>query len=151
MPTLTSHHGLPAGLVDYALTPSDIIAMAGAPVGLYHIQMAVGVRHCQPSKHGVIGCLPQGSLVLPLNASPRLLVHVVIASPTSAIGKLQQHQGVKRLLLFSECTLEVMCLLHLWKTALLKLVAVAYQKGMPPVFLPLVNWLPAQTGCAPSS
>lgn len=84
--TLTAHHWLPAGSVGDALSPSDIVPMAGASVRLRHGQVAVGVRHRQPSEHGVVGRLPQTSLVLPLNASPRLLVHVVIVSPTPAIG-----------------------------------------------------------------
>lgn len=43
VPTLTTHHWLPAGSVDDALSPSDIITMAGASVGLCHGQMAVGI------------------------------------------------------------------------------------------------------------
>lgn len=83
--TLTAHHRFPGSSVADALSYSDIVTMAGASVGLRHGQVAVGVRHRQPSKHGVVGRLPQSSLVLPLNASPRLLVHLRITSPTSAV------------------------------------------------------------------
>lgn len=86
--TLTAHYWIPAGSVDDALCRSDIIAMAGASVSLRHGQMTVGVRHRQPSEHGVIRSLPQRSLILPLDASPRLLVHLRVTSPAPAVGHL---------------------------------------------------------------
>lgn len=43
LPILTANHWLPAGSVDNALSPCDIVTVAGASVGLRHGQMAVGV------------------------------------------------------------------------------------------------------------
>lgn len=88
LPVLTAHHWLPAGSVDDALSPSDIITVAGPPVCLSHGQVAVGVRHGQPSKHGVVRGLSQCPLVLPLNTGPGLLVHLRVASPAPVVSEL---------------------------------------------------------------
>lgn len=83
---LTPHHRLPAGSVDDALPPSDIIGVAGPPVGLRHGQVAVGIRHGQPAEHGVVWSLPQGSFVLSLDPNPGLLIHLGVNSPAAVVG-----------------------------------------------------------------
>lgn len=78
--TLTAHNWLPAGTVDVSLAPSDIISVTGATLCLRHGQVTVGVGHGQPAEHRLVRCLPPCTLVLSLDPSPSLLIHVVIYS-----------------------------------------------------------------------